>query len=144
MLVRVARYFLRSSVDDFPEISVEMDYKPLNLFYDAVCSDFTSRYGAKCDNYYTDILFGEYGRVEGRRTKEFSLDVRIYLVRQRLYQAKVAMRNSLEKDEQTIQNVTKFMDSFLFVHRKMNEKKYSFGLPKSLSQNLERLKNDPF
>lgn len=74
-------------------------------------------------------------------SKKFSVNVRMYLVRQRFYQVKVAMRNSLEKDAHTIENVKKFMDEFLFVYQKENEKKYSFGLPESISQNLDRRKH---
>ena len=132
--------FYEVSVDDFPDLSVEMDYKPLNLFYDSICKDLANQYGAKF-GYYTDIFFDEYGRTASRRTKDFSVTVRMYLVRQRLYQVKVVMRNSLEKDEQTKENVKKFIDEFVFVYQKENEKKYSYGLPESVSQNLERRKN---
>jgi hypothetical protein len=125
------------SVDDFPELSVEMNYKPLNLFYDDVCNDLAVQYGVKF-GYYSDILFDEEGRAASRRTKEFSVSVRMYLVRQRLYQIKVVMRNSLENDKQTLENVKNFMDGFIFVHLKETEKKYSFGLPQSVSQNLLR------
>ena len=76
------------SVDDLPELSVEMNYKPLNLFYDEICNDLASKYGAKF-GYYTDISFDEYGRAAGRRTKDVSVNVRMYLARQRLYQVKV-------------------------------------------------------
>ena len=127
------------SVDDFPDLSVKMDYKPLDLFYDEICNDLASKYGAKFGWYY-DILFDEEGRAASRRTKEFSVSVRMYLVRQRLYQVKAIMRNSLEKDEQTKENVKNFMDKFIFVYQKENEKKYSFGLPESASQNFKRHK----
>lgn len=128
------------SVDDFPDLSVEMDYKPLNLFYDHVFNDLANQCGAKFGD-YIDILFGEYGRGGYLNSKEFYVSVRMYLVRQRLYQAKIVMRKSLETDKQVLENVKKFMDHFLFVHRKENEKKYSYGLPESVSQNLERRKN---
>ena len=127
------------SVDDFPDLSVEMDYKPLNLFYDSICNDLANQYGAKF-GYYTDILFDEYGRNAGLRTKDFSVTDRMYLLRQRLYQIKVVMRNSLEKDELTKENVKKFIDEFVFVYQKENENKYSNGLPESASQNLESRK----
>jgi hypothetical protein len=127
------------SVNDFPELSVDMDFKPLNLFYDEVCNELANQYGAKF-GHYSDNLFEEEGRAAGRRTKEYSVNVRMYLVRQRFYQVKVIMRNLLEKDKQTIENVKKFMDEFLFVYKKENEEKYSFGLPESASQNLERHK----
>lgn len=127
------------SVDDLPDISVEMDYKPLNLFYDEICNDLASKYGAKF-GYSSDILFDEYGREAGRRTKDVSVSVRMYLVRQRLYQVKVVMRNTLEKDEQTKENVKKFMEEFVFVYQKENEKKHTYGLPESVSQNLESRK----
>jgi hypothetical protein len=133
--------FYEVSVNDFPELSVKMDYKPLNLFYDTVCSDFASLYGAKCDNYHTTELFGEYGKNAGGRTKDVFAYVQMYLVRQRLYQLKVVMRTSLENDKQSLLEVSKFFDEFLFVHQKENEKKYTYGLPQSESQNLERRKN---
>lgn len=128
------------SVDDFPDLAVEMDYKPLNLFYDAVCNDLASKYGAEFGG-YTDILFAEYGRSVSLRTKNISVNVQMYLTRQRLYQIKVVMPNTLEKDEQTKENVKKFMEEFVFAYQKPNEKKYSYGIPESASQNLERRKN---
>ena len=131
--------FYEISVNDFPNLSVEMDYKPLNIFYDEVCSDLASKYGAKF-GYYSDILFDEEGRAASRRTKNLSVSVRMYLARQRFYQVKVVMRNTLENDEQTKENVKKFMEEFVFVYQKENEKKYNYGLPESASQNLERRK----
>ncbi|HUF04900.1 MAG TPA: hypothetical protein VMM38_12090 [Aridibacter sp.] len=132
--------FYEVSVNDFPDLSIEMDYKPLNLFYDQICDDLASQYGAKFD-YYTDILFDEYGRTAGRRTKEFAVSVRIYLVRQRLYQVKTVRRNSLGNDKQTSEDIKHFMKQFIFVHRKENEKQYSLGLPETVSQGLRRRKN---
>jgi hypothetical protein len=131
--------FYEVSVEDFSDLSVEMDYKPLNLFYDEVCNDLAIKYGAKFSG-YTDILFDEYGRNVGLSTKNISVNVRMYLARQRFYQVKVVMRNTLEKDEPTKENVKKFMEEFVFVYQKENEKKYSYGLPESASQNLERRK----
>jgi hypothetical protein len=64
----------------------------------------------------------------------------MYLVRKRLNQVKVVMRNTFEKDEQTKENVKKFMEGFVFIYQKENEKKYSYRLPESASQNLERHK----
>ncbi|MDQ6787104.1 MAG: hypothetical protein M3033_09885 [Acidobacteriota bacterium] len=125
------------SVDDFPELSVKMDYKPLNLFYAVICNDLASQYGAKF-GYYSDTLFSEYGRNASRRTNELSVTARMFLVRQRFYQVKVVMRNSLEKDEQTLEDIKNFLDEFVFVYQKENEKKYTYGLPQSVSQNLER------
>jgi len=134
--------FYEVSVDDYPDLSVEVDYKSLNLFYDAVYSDFAGQYGGKCcGSGFTKVLFTEFGIEAGSRTKDVFFNVQMYLIRQRLYQLKVVMRTSLEKDKQTREDVGKFMDEFVFVYRKENEKKYSYGLPESVSQNLERRKN---
>jgi hypothetical protein len=51
------------------------------------------------------------------------------------------MRNSLEKDKQTQENVDKFLGEFVFIYRNEKEKKYIYGLPESASQDLERRKN---
>ncbi len=67
--------------------------------------------------------------------------VRMYLVRQRLYQVKVVMRNARAEDKQAVANAIKFIDDFGFVYRKEDEKKYIYGLPESASQNPERRKN---
>lgn len=130
--------FYEVSVTDLPELSIKTDYKSLNSFYDAVCSDFAIQYGAKCDNYQTNELFGEYGKYAGGRTKDLFVYVQMYLARQRLYQLRHVMRTSLENDRQGLLDGSKFFDEFVFVHRKANEKKYSYGLPESLSQDLER------
>ena len=128
------------SVNDFPDLAVEMDYKPLTLFYGAVCKDLINQYGGEVSG-HTDIIFGEYGVAVSRLTKNHFLSVRMYLVRQRFYQVRVIMQNPLEKDEQTKENVKNFMEKFIFVYKKENEKKYSYGLPESVSQNLEHRKN---
>lgn len=130
--------FYEVSVDDFPDLSVKMDYKSLNSFYDTVCSDFASQYCAKCDNYHTTEFFGEYGKHAGGRTKDLFVYVEMYLVRQRLYQLKHIMRTSLENDRQALLDVSKFFNEFVLIHRKENEKEYSYGLPQSLSQKRER------
>lgn len=136
--LKSADAFYEVSVEDLPDLSVKMDYKSLNSFYDTACSDFASQYDAKCNNYETDDLFGEFGKNGGGRTKNLFVYVQMYLVQQRLYQLKSVMRTSLENDKQSSLDVSKFFDGFAFVYRKENESKYSYGLPKSLSQNLER------
>lgn len=129
-------------VADFPYLSVKMDYKPLNLFYDTICNDLSEQYGAKF-GYHTDVLFDEYGRAAGRIAKEKSVNVRMYLVRQRLYLVSIIMSNSLLNkggsiiDEQTKLDFINFLDGFIFIYKKENEKKYSFGLPQTASQNLK-------
>ena len=130
--------FYEVSVTDLPNLFVKMDYKSLNSFYDQVCSDFTSQYGAVCDNYGTNDMFGEFGKYGGSRTKDLFVYVQMYLAQKRLYQLKQIMKTSLENDEQTASDSSKFWNEFVFIHRKESEKKYSYGLPKSLSQNSER------
>lgn len=124
------------SVDDFSALSVKMNTKSLNSFYDGVCNDLGNQYGAKF-GYYTSVVFNEYGRIADGGTKEMSVNVGMYLVRQRLYQVKIVMRNSLEKDRQTLADVDKFLNEFLFVQKKADENKYTYGLPQSVSQYLE-------
>ncbi|MEO8074327.1 MAG: hypothetical protein ABI686_13895, partial [Acidobacteriota bacterium] len=125
--------FYEVSVTDFPDLSVKMDSKSLNSFYDVVCSDFVSQYGTLCDNHGTNELFGEFGKDSGSRTKNLFVCVQMYLAQKRLYQLKHIMRTSLENDKQALSNLDKFWNEFVFVHRKENEKKFTYGLPKSLS-----------
>lgn len=94
-----------------------------------------------CDNNGTNELFGEFGKDGGSRTKDLFVYVQMYLAQKRLYQLKHIMRTSLENDKQALSDGSKFWNEFVFVHRKENEKKYSYGLPKPLSQNLERREN---
>jgi hypothetical protein len=130
--------FYEVSVTDIPELSVKMDFKSLTSFYDAVCSDFASQYGTVCDNYGTNEMFGEFGKYGGSRTEDLFVYVQMYLAQKRLYQLKKITRTSLENDKQTQSDGSKFWEDFVFVHRKENEKKFTYGLPKSLSQNYER------
>ncbi len=129
------------SVTDFSDLSVKMDYKSLNSFYYTICSEFASQYGAKCNNNYSIELFDEYGENIGGRTKELFVYDQIFLAHQRLYQLKHVMKTSLENDRQALLDAKKFFDDFVFIYQKENEQKYSYGLPKSLSQNLKRLEN---
>lgn len=123
-------------VTDFPELSVTMDYKPLNFFYDAVRNNLVSHHGTKYGE-HSDTLFGEYGRGLVLRNDNETVNIRMHLVRQRLYQVKVVIPTSREKDERTLDNVKMFLEHFLFVQQKENEKNYSFGLPQAVSQNLK-------
>ena len=129
--------FYEVSVDDYPDLTVEMNYKPLNLFYDTVCNDFAGQYGVKCDNYNTTVMFGEYGKNAGGRGKDVFVTVEMYLARQRLYQLKIVMPTAFEHDRQKLEDIRKFLDDFVLVHKKENESKYTYGLPESLSQNYK-------
>lgn len=125
--------FYELSVDDFQDLTVERNHKALNAFYDSVCSDFASQYGARCDNYYGKELFGEVGKHAGGRTKDLFVFVDMYLVNKRLYQLKHVMRTSMENDRQAARDLQDFQDKFVFVYRKANEEKYSYGLLPSIS-----------
>ncbi len=125
------------SVVDFPTLSVKMDYKSLNSFYDGICNDLAIQYGAEFVGSYTTVMFGEYGRSAGRTTKDKSIDLAMYLVRQRLYLITVITDKSMLNDEQTRLDSSKFLDGFVFIYKKETEKKLTFGLPKPESQNLK-------
>jgi hypothetical protein len=124
------------SAVDFPTLSVEMDYKSLNSFYDGICNDLAIQYGAEF-GYYTTVMFGEYGRSAGRITNNKSIDLAMYLVRQRLYLITVITDKSMLNDEQTRLDSSKFLDEFVFIYKKEDEKKLTYGLPQSESQNLQ-------
>ena len=135
--------FYEISVDDFQDLSVEKNDKSLNAFYDSVCSDFASQYGAKCNNYWSKELFGEVGKHAGGRTKSSFVYVEMYLVNKRLYQLKTVLSTSIENDRQAMLEVQKFYDEFVFVYRKNNEEKFTYGIPPSISQKRSDSLNYP-
>ena len=126
----------RVSVIDYSDLSIKMEGKPLNEFYDVLCDDLQREYGAKF-GWHTDILFDELGRNAGVLTKNVSVTERMFLTRQRLYLVILVRKTSILKDEQSNADAKKFLDNFVFVKKEGNETNYSYGLPKSLSQNIE-------
>ena len=123
------------SVVDFSDLSVKMDYKPLNQFYETLGNDLGVEYNSRVND-NGDDRFGEYGRDVSLVNKKVSVEVEMFLIRQRLYQVKVVMSRSLKSNWQSLLEVQHFLDEFLFVKEREDGTKYSYGLPKSLSQNI--------
>jgi hypothetical protein len=122
------------SVTDFSTPRVEMNYKSLNSFYKVVCEDLIGVSG--CSG-YGHLLFTEEGMGYEYSRNGDVLFVRVFLIRQRMYIAKVSGRVSLENRPESKKKARRFLDTFLFVYMNPKTGKYDFGLPTSISQNIE-------
>ncbi len=122
------------SVSDFPNLSIETDRRSLNTFYKTICNDFASQNNADCGTYNSVAFFGEKGFEGGGRSKEFFVNTHVYLINNRLYQLKVISLVSLNKDSKTINDISNFLNDFIFIYKSKDEKKYCYGLPQTNSQ----------
>lgn len=123
------------SVNDFSNLTVEMNAKSLNSFYNAICEDSAAQYGVKCSSGFTSIMFDEYGRNAGGRGKDVFFSAEMYLARQRLYMLKLVTPVVFERDREKLQEGSKFFEKFSFIHK--NEKGLRYGLPETASQNYK-------
>jgi hypothetical protein len=132
-------------VADFPNLSVEMEDKALMAFYKSACADFGVSSGCRtaacadangmvsCQGYYSDEQFDVLGIAGRFSTSGDSGMFEMYLVKNRLYLAKVSTRESRFKAAWT--DIKKFNDEFLFFHVGGTDRKPKWGLPDSKSQN---------
>jgi hypothetical protein len=122
-------------VADFPNLSVKMEYKELDSFYNAVCIELGS--AQECRGGLNNDQFGELGKSGGFRTIDGTVEFLTYLAGKRLYMATVVTRTSMVK--QTREDRKEFLDKFLFAHLVEAEtgKKLKWGLPTAGSQNRE-------
>jgi hypothetical protein len=126
------------SVDDFADLSVEMNAKSLNEFYAAVFADVAAApYGVPAARVGIPYeMFSEYGVKIGNRGRGVLVEAQMFLARRRLYTTKYVGPASLESDRQKWSDLRKFFDEFLFIHRVENENRFRYGLPESASQHF--------
>ena len=117
-------------VAEFPNLSVAMEDRALMAFYKSTCAEIGL--GNGCRGYYSDELFGVLGIAGVFRNSVKLGRFAMYLVKTRLYLAKVITRESKYKEAHN--DMKKFMDEFLFFHTEENEKGFKWGLPKYESQ----------
>ena len=118
-------------VADFPNLSVAMEDRALMAFYKSACADIDGVSG--CKGYYSDEQFGVLGIAGGFRNAESSGVFAMYLVKNRLYLAKVTTRESRYKEAYV--DMKKFIDEFLFFHVDGTKEATLWGLPDPKSQN---------
>jgi len=123
------------SVIELPDITVKVDGKSLNRFYDLLTDDLGKQYGVKF-GYHTVEHFGELGRLAGRSTLAQSVIVEMFLIRKHLYKATIIWDSNPLNNKRISKDNERFLDNFLFVLKRGNEEKYSYGLPKFFSQNI--------
>ena len=121
-------------VADFPNIDREIQWRELSRLYSQVCIDIGGS-GKECQGFAGNDLFGERGVMGEFRTSDGTVSFTMFLTAKRLYMARVEAHKSV--DNRIRDDRKKFLDDFLFLHIDEKEKKPTWGLPKSESQNCK-------
>jgi len=127
------------SVTDFPDLSVSMDTKSLNKFYNSICLDIAARYGnPSCDG-AAYIIENEEGRgMYFRKGSDEATRLYVWLAQKRLYQVSVSYKkNKFENDPVLWKQLNDFLDAFLLIKKSNEKDRYTVGLPPPASQNLK-------
>jgi hypothetical protein len=122
------------SVLHFAEPPVEMKMKALQEFYRILCRDIIgSPHGGYGDNFFGEEGMSCANGIEKRQ----DLYLRLFLIRNRLYLAKVISTVQKQNASARHAQATHFLESLHLANIDPVTKKLVYGMPKAFSQNLE-------